>query len=120
MIRDMAFERERMQALDEFVQNGGKEEDFVFDARLRRDGTYWAVADDLAYYRDREPEDIEEELEELQDDLDEIIELIEELEETCPDVADPDSDGFEEYEELLDQRFCVEFHIRQAMRFLAP
>lgn len=118
MIKDIGAERERLNALEEFLANGGREEDFAFDYRQHQDGSYWVMVDDLSRYREMTTEEIEDELEELQDDLDEIIELIEEWEDTYSDIDDLDDDIVAEYEELLDEQFCVDVYIRRAMQFL--
>ncbi len=118
MIKDIGAERERLIALEEFLENGGREEDFAFDCRLRKDGSYWIAVDDLSRYRDMTADELEDELEELQDDLDEIVELIEEWEDTYSEAEDLDDETAEEYEELLDQKFCVDVYIRRAMQFL--
>ena len=100
------------------VNFGGKAEECVAH-RTRRIGEELTVTFPLATYRAMDAEQLEEELEDMENDLDDTVDAIEEFEEQYGDPAAYEGELLEEYEELLDERFAVEFYIREVLRLLS-
>lgn len=85
--------------------------------RTRRDGEELEVIFD-ASYRAMSLEELEEELEDMQNDLDDVVDAIEDFEVEYGDPEDYEDEVLEEHEALLDERFAVEFYIREVMKLL--
>lgn len=106
------------EALKTHLESGGKEEDFAFACRERRGGGRLPIGMDLASYRAMDAEQLEEELEDMQNDLDDTVDAIEEYEDEYGDPSTYEGELAEEYEELLDERFAVEFYIAEVMKLI--
>lgn len=108
----------RAALLKEHLERGGTEDNFAFACRERKSGQRLTLSMDLAPYRAMDAEQLEEELEDMQNDLDDTVDAIEEFEEEYGDPATYDEDVLEDYEELLDERFAVEFYIAEVVKLL--
>ena len=92
--------------------------DVITAARRHRDGETVSMPFPLAEYRAMDSEELEDELEDMQNDLDDTVDAIEEFEEEFGDPASYEGEVLEEYEQLLDERFAVEFYIREVLKLL--
>jgi len=114
----MTFEEYRQNAIAAHIQNGGREEDLAVAHRKHRDGDDLFFAIDLSEYRAMELDELEDELEAMQDELDEIVEAIEDFEAQNGTLFALGSELYEDYENLLDERFGMEVQIQEVMKFL--
>ncbi len=112
------MEQLRAEALENFLENGGREEDFAFSCREHRDGTLVPLVIDRRLYRAMDAEQLEEELEDMQNDLDDTVDAIEVFEAEYGNPAFYRDERLEDYEALLDERFAVEFYIAEVMKML--
>ncbi len=94
------------------------ERDVITATRQHRDGETVQMPFPIADYRAMDSEELEEELEDMQNDLDDTVDAIEEFEEEFGDPAAYEGEVLEDYEQLLDERFAVEFYIAQVMKLL--
>ena len=85
--------------------------DVITATRQHRDGETVSMPFPLAEYRAMDAETLEEELEDMQNDLDDTVDAIEEFEEEFGDPASYEGEVLEDYEQLLNERFAVEFYI---------
>lgn len=92
--------------------------DMITATRRHRDGESVSMPFPLAQYREMDGEKLEEELEDMQNDLDDTVDAIEEFEDKFGDPASYEGEVLDEYEQLLDERFAVEFYIREVMKLL--
>ena len=92
--------------------------DVITATRQHRNGERVSMPFPLAEYRAMDSEELEEELEDMQNDLDDTVDAIEEFEDEFGDPAAYEGEVLEEYEQLLDERFAVEFYIREVLKLL--
>ena len=92
--------------------------DVITATRQHRDGETIQMPFPIADYRAMSIEELEEELEDMQNDLDDTVDAIEEFESEFGDPAAYDGETLAEYESLLDERFAVEFYIREVLKLL--
>ena len=97
----------RRQRLNEFLEEGGKEEHFAFVHRQHKDGAYFTACFDRSQF---DGDDLDEVLADLTDELEGILDELEDLEDKHDDPLSLPADhaDYQDYEDLLDEQVYLE------------